>query len=199
MKITLVEPEFMNIPEPGGETFIGGSQDWYDKRWSRISGCGPVAASNLVWYASRMRGDKNRYELLMRDMFSFMAPGIHGVNNSKFFIDAVLRYGVEAGLKIKLDVLEVPKMVSSRPDINVVFEFLSNSLRSDAPVAFLNLSNGTVKNLENWHWVTILTLDQACGFVEISDYGKMFAIDLSEWLKTTKLGGCFVSLSQREK
>ena len=196
MKSTLAEPEFMNITGPDGEIYIGGSQDWFDKRWHRIAGCGPVAASNLMWYTLRMHGEKSRYEALMREMYSFMTPGMHGVNKSELFTNAVLRYCAEAGLQINLNVLEIPKAASSRPDIDVVYEFLSKALRSDTPVAFLNLSNGTVRNLEKWHWVTIIALDEACGLVEVSDYGKKLVIDISEWLKTTRLGGCFVSVLQ---
>jgi len=196
MKITLAEPELMNITDPGGVTYIGGSQDWYDVRWHRMSGCGPVAASNLVWYKLRIKGDKRQYEILMREMYSFMTPDINGVNTSKIFTDAVSRYGVEKGLQFKLQVLEIPKKASSRPDYKTTIEFLASALHTNVPVAFLNLSNGTLKNLENWHWVTILSLDKITGLTEVSDYGKKLDIDISEWLNSTRLGGCFVSLSQ---
>ena len=194
MKITLAEPDLMNITEPGGVTYIGGSQDWYDVRWHKISGCGPVAASNLVWYKLRIKGDKSQYEILMREMYSFMMPNMNGVNTSEIFTDAVLRYGAEKGLQLNVNVLEIPKKASSRPDNTTVIEFLASALHSDLPVAFLNLSNGTLKNLENWHWVTIIYLDKTTGLTEVSDYGKKLDIDISEWLNTTRLGGCFVTV-----
>ena len=186
----------MNITEPGSETYIGGSQEWYEVRWHKISGCGPIAASNLIWYTSRMQGDKSQYEILMREMYSFMTPGMHGVNTSKIFTDAVSHYGAEKGMQMNLQVLEIPKKVNLRPDITTTLEFIASALHSNQPIAFLNLSNGTVKNLENWHWVTIITLDKTTGIVEVSDYGKKLDIDISEWLKTTKLGGSLVTLSQ---
>ena len=186
----------MNITEPGGATYIGGSQDWYDVRWHRMSGCGPVAASNLVWYKLCMQGDKRQYEILIREMYFFMTPDIHGVNTSEIFTDAVSRYGAEKGLQFVMQVLEIPKNANSRPDNKTTIEFLASALHSDLPVAFLNLSNGTLKNLENWHWVTILSLDKITGLTEVSDYGKKLDIDISEWLNSTRLGGCFVSLSQ---
>jgi len=198
MIITLAEPELMNITEPGGLTHIGGSQDWYEIRWHKLSGCGPVAASNLIWYKMRIQGDRRQYEVLMRDMYSFMTPEINGVNTSKIFTDAVSQYGEEKGLQLALKVLEIPKKAILRPDNKTVIEFLATALHSDLPVAFLNLSNGTLKNLENWHWVTILSVDKATGLTEVSDYGKKLDIDISEWLMTTRLGGCLVSLSLKQ-
>ena len=60
----------------------------------------------------------------------------------------------------------------------------------------MNLSNGMLTNLESWHWVTITALCTDTNKAEISDYGKSFEVDLSQWLKTSALGGAFVYLTR---
>jgi len=192
MKIRLEDWEYLKIAGPDGEMHIGGSQDWYEDRWHKMSGCGPVAASNLIWYLTRVNGNKAQYTELIREMYTFVTPGIRGVNTSGIFTDGISRYAAKAGLQLSFAVIEIPKNPVHRPDMSLVMDFIISALSSNAPVAFLNLSNGTLENLENWHWVTIIALDTDTKLAEISDYGKTLSIDISEWLKTTRLGGAMV-------
>jgi hypothetical protein len=188
----LSEPSRMYIAGYNGETYIGGSQEWYPDRWRRASGCGPVAASNLIWYKTGQRGGIDAYKALMNEMFTFVTPGMQGVNTAKIFTDGLSRYGGQNGLDFRPKVLEVPARPCRRLGEDEVYTFISEGLQSDAPVAFLNLSNGTLGNLENWHWVTILSLDT--GEAEISDGGGTCRISLSEWFRTSLLGGVFIHL-----
>jgi len=195
MKIKLENCELMNIAGPDGETYVGGSQEWYEDRWHKMSGCGPVAASNLIWCLTRRNGSKEQYLELMREMYTFVKPGIRGVNTSGIFTDGIMRYASKAGLQFNPQILEIPKNPGERPDICRLLDFITSALRSNAPVAFLNLSNGTLQNLENWHWVTIISLDDESRLVDVSDHGKTLEIDISEWLKTTRLGGALIYLA----
>jgi len=191
MKIMLKEPEYLNITGPGGETSTGGSQEWYEDRWHRMSGCGPVAASNLIWYMTRRGGGKELYTELMREMYSYMTPGVRGVNSSGIFIDGITRYGAMAGLDLSPKVLEIPGRSANRPDVEMVISFITSALLADAPVAFLNLSNGALEVLESWHWVTIIAMDTSTRHADACDYGSVLSVDIPEWLKTSRLGGSF--------
>jgi len=194
MKITLEKPDQLRLTGMNGETYTGGSQEWYEDRWHRLSGCGSVAAVNLIWYIRRMRGGFDDYLELMREMYAFVTPGPGGINTSGLFTGGLLRYGEKRGLQIVPRVLEIPANRRRRPDTGMVGEFITSALREDAPTAFLNLSNGTLENLEHWHWVTIIALNTETRQAELSDYGKVLNIDISEWLKTSRLGGAFVEL-----
>ena len=194
MKTTLFTPDLLKLADANGETYIGGSQDWYEDRWHKMSGCGPVAASNLVWYMTRPKGGKEQYLLLMREMYTYFVPGMRGINTSTLFSEGIMRYLTKNELRAVPQVLDIPLRQRKRPDIDIVRDFVLSALHLDAAVALLCLSNGTVRNLENWHWVTIITLDADTMQAEICDYGKVLEIDISEWLNTSNLGGALVYL-----
>jgi len=184
----------MNIIGNCGGTFVGGSQEWYEDIWQKKSGCGPVTASNLIWYMTRMNSGFADYMSMMLEMFTFVTPSMQGVNTSKIFSDGVTQYGVEHGMDIGTKVLEVPSWPRKRPDIIAASEFIETALSSDSPIAFLNLSNGTLENLESWHWVTLISFDSETKQAGICDHGIGFDIDFAQWLATSKLGGAMVYL-----
>ena len=192
MNISVAKPELMNVVAADGEVYIGGSQEWYNDGWHKKAGCGPVAASNIVWYIMRKLGAASDYLRLMNDMFGFVTPGIKGVNTSAIFVDGVLRFASENKMLLTPRVLEIPQKKDKRPDDSTIKDFICNALNADSPVAFLNLSNGTVSLLENWHWVTIIAIDPETMMTDIIDHGKMISINISEWLNTSMLGGALV-------
>jgi len=192
MMVRIAKYELMNITNSAGDTFIGGSQEWYEDKWHKKSGCGPVAASNIVWYKMRKLGLELEYCSIMLEMFDFVTPTIRGVDTSDIFINGLLSYAAKHGMDISPRVLEIPKKKRERPDADTLRDFIINALKADSPVAFLNLSNGSVTNLENWHWVTITAIDPDTMLTEICDYGKVIEINISEWLETSMLGGALV-------
>lgn len=205
MKIGLTHPEYLEIMSPDGGTVYGGSQSWYPGRWERASGCGPTAASNIIWYLSRSRpglrmlcdigdGGKEKFLELMRELYALMPPGIGGVNKAAIFTDGIARFNAAHSLSLKPFVLEVPKKFHMRPDVGVVSAYLQAALQDDAPVGFLNLANGTVRDLESWHWVTIIGLDTETLAATIIDKGRRFDICIDDWLKTSRLGGAMIYL-----
>ena len=193
--VALADPCGMNIAGPNGETHIGGSQEWYEKRWHRMSGCGPVAASNLIWHMTGTKGAIVQYRELMLAMFDCVTPGRYGVNTSAIFCDGIARYCAKHGLSFAPHALDVPAPHKKRPSTETARDFIAAALKGDSPVAFLNLSNGSLGNLEAWHWVTIIALDTGTMLAEASDYGNKLELDISAWLKTSVLGGAFVCLS----
>lgn len=202
MKQTLKTPELLEV-QTRHRVFVGGSQEWYSESWQRMSGCGPTAASNLIWYLTRSRsdlkhlcdvgsGDKASFVKLMSEMFTFITPGMLGVNTSAIFTAGMLKYCEAYGVKLIPQALEIPKLSIMRPVLEKAHEFILCSLRSDCPVAFLNLSNGNQHRLDSWHWVTIIALETNAMSIFISDQGRILNIDFDAWLKTSLLGGALV-------
>ncbi len=204
MKHAIKNLDLLKVRAPFGGHTIGGSQLWYRERWPRMSGCGPTAASNIVWYYARSRpelhslcdvggADRAHFLRLMDEMFTFVTPGFQGVNSAAIFTDGIMRYGAARGANIATHVLEAGRSA----DEYAVRDFIEGALKLDAPIAFLNLSNGALENLESWHWVTIVALDERMT-ASIADQGRIFEIDLGLWLKTTMLGGALVYATVEE-
>lgn len=205
MKKVLPNATFLEILAPDG-VHTGGSQEWYPVKWQRMSGCGPTAASNLIWHLARSHAtlqplcdignaDQAHFLTLMKEMFTFVTPGIGGVNSARLFAKGVIRYGEAHGVSLNAQALEIPKMSRRCPSLGQMRDFILTALHVGMPVAFLNLSNGTLNNLDGWHWVTIVALETDTMVAQVSDQGRLLEIDLQAWLKTSILGGAMVYLS----
>lgn len=97
------------------------------------------------------------------------------------------------GFTLSCKLLEIPGRKNiSELEIDKAFNFIEDALKEDLPVAFLNLHNGQLVNLESWHWVTIYELDREKGRVSILDQSSLKEIDLKLWLNTSNKGGGFV-------
>lgn len=185
--------------------FYGSNQEWFLKRWQRLSGCGPSAVTNIIYYINRTRnGNLDCCELtkseclnLMNEVWGYVTPSIGGVSSTGMLNKGVNKYLKEKKLKMKLDFIDIPKKKALRPDIQKLLSFIGKALEKNLPVAFLNLEHGTVYEIDSWHWVTIISLEYelngSAAFVDILDGGLIKRIDLLQWLQTTKLGGGFVS------
>jgi hypothetical protein len=154
----------------------------------------------MIWYLDRSRPeigsrfsldryDRDRFLQLQTEMFGFVTPTMRGVHNSDIFTKGIVNYGEAHGVKIATSVLDVPQFM--RPSVKSVYDFVAEGLQSDCPVAFLNLSNGNQHQLDNWHWVTIIAIDDAMS-AKICDQGRIIHVNLGAWLRTTMLGGAFV-------
>ena len=180
---------------------FGCDQRWYTQVWQRIAGCGPSVACNAMHWLRHIdtgTGFANKAAALaeMEEAWRFVTPSLKGVNTTRMFIDGMLAYAQSKGMDIRYQVLDLPKDQAARPSLQEILHFLDTALGEDAPVAFLNLNNGDVKDLDAWHWVTIISLeyeeDGSNAFVDIMDQGRIKKIDLALWYKTTTRGGGFV-------
>lgn len=209
MTYSLSKPECLHVISPETDIYMGGSQDWYPDEWQRLSGCGPTTASNIMWYVARSHaglqtlcgtGDNSQqaFLALMLEMFTYVTPGTRGVHTSAHFIRGTTQYGSARSVAITPHVLEIPMLPSSRPDIDAVCSFITAAMQADTPVAFLNLSNGSLEELDSWHWVTILGVDTGTATAQAVDQGKALPIDMACWLRTTRLGGALVYLTMEE-
>lgn len=183
----------------------GTNQDWYRKRWQRMAGCGPSAVTNMIHYHNSARSSvpvyrgltKSECLDLMNEIWNYVTPSLGGVSSTDMMCRGIEKYVKEKQLGLALNFIDIPRKKELRPELQQVLSFLVNALEQDTPIAFLNLEHGTVYELESWHWVTIISLEyeteRNTAFVEVLDGGLVKRLDLARWLKTTKLGGGFVS------
>ncbi len=196
---------FKVLDEGTHKTFYGCNQEWYTTEWKRRSGCAPSAASNIIFYLYHTRSisgleqnvtSKENCLSLMKEVWEYVLPTKEGITSTKMFYEDVLSYTKSKGLNVEYDFLDLPNRNCSRPKLSEVLEFLKGALISDAPIAFLNLSSGKVKNLQRWHWVTIISLectdDDKSASIKILDEGLIKKINFTLWYNTTTLGGGFV-------
>jgi len=168
-----------------------------------MAGCGPTTTSNLFWYLTKSRpevcgnlytivnNDRTEMLELMEQVWEYVKPGMKGVNKSSMLTEGAIQYGRDKNVALDVRVLEVPEEISNRPSENEVLKFLSIAFSEDLPVAFLNLSNGAVENLDNWHWVTLISTNMKLQ-AEMYDQSMLQIIDVKKWLTTTTKCGSFV-------
>lgn len=203
--LVLSSPQLLHIVDGQQGLHYGGSQEWYPSIFKRMAGCGPTTCANLLWYLSgsreacgalccRENASKEQMLELMKRVWHYVTPGWQGVNKTGRLVDGAVRYAADCDLSLSARVLNIPQSSAMRPSWEAVCEFISGVIAEDLPVAFLNLSNGKVANLESWHWVTLVGIKPKTGTALMYDQGKVQDIDLRNWLVTTTIGGGFVAL-----
>lgn len=196
---------FKILDETTHQSNYGCQQLWYPKKWQRLAGCGPTVATNLFFYLSHYQapmeleeGSSSKESLisLMEELWKYVTPSMRGVNTTQMFYKPLLSFMKTKGFNADYRFCDIPKEKSQRPNFQEILDFLEDALIKNVPIAFLNLDNGEVKNLDRWHWVTIISLECAeegtSAFVNILDEGQIKKIDLALWFNTTTLGGGFV-------
>ena len=48
---------FNIIDEISQITYYGNDQEWYESKWKRLSGCGPTAVANIIYYFNQTNPD----------------------------------------------------------------------------------------------------------------------------------------------
>lgn len=203
--VGILKPDNLLIHENDFSHF-GGNQDWFSERWQQQAGCGPTNAANLIWYHSQKSPDyqrlcpyqaarKEEFIMLMEDVWNYVTPGNMGVNSTEIFRDGVLTYGKDHGIILQAKTLEVAGLTSMKRNYEKIREFVTEALSKDLAVAFLNLSNGTLQNLDSWHWVTVVAMNGEEAL--IYDQGKAFWINMRKWTNTSLMGGGFVYIDSQ--
>lgn len=199
-------PELLQILKDG-HLRMGANQEWYPQLWQRQAGCGPTNCAHLLWYLSQTRPgcralveydcrEAEDFLRLMEEVWHYVTPGKMGVNSTAIFTGGALRYARERGVTLQPRVLEIPALPFARPKAEVLAEYLCAALSDDLPVAFLNLANGALGNLDSWHWVTLVACDPAKLTVTMYNQGNSSELNLGLWLRSTTLGGGLVTLSE---
>lgn len=201
---------FEVLDEKTAKIFCGGWQQWYGVWWKRLSGCGPTTVSNIMSYINRSCSSsdinctplpKNDFQELMNDVWKYVTPGFKGIPTTAALKKGTAVYIASKSLDITLEEMDIPKKKELRPEFTKLLAFISASISSDSPVAFLSLDKGEELLLDSWHWVTLLSLqyeeDGSTAFADIADEGKLLHVDLKKWFDTSRLGGGFVRFVQK--
>lgn len=189
--VQLQNPEWFELAV-NGRRHYGFNQFWYHKRVQKNAGCGPTAASMLLYYlnkknpciASYQGGNKEESVKIMEDVWRFVTPGFMGLNSTEKFKKGMEELFEFYHLNWKCHTLRI----KTRQPYHPVEEFLQEALEKDSPVAFLNLHRGNVTMFDSWHWIVLIGLDKT-GLVTACDDGKRLQFDLEHWINSTKMGG----------
>lgn len=200
--LSLTHPELFTLAEKK-RSWRGADQKWYEDKKRQEAGCGPVAAVHLVTYLADVRPGweklypshsrrKHGFVKLMDEMWGSITPGRLGVNTLHKFTRGLKAYGRGKGMDLPVRDLDIPPVKAARPTVDQCTAFIRAGLRADCPVAFLNLSRGAVRELESWHWVTIIGIEEQAGgaiLCTLLDGGREYPVDFRLWFQTTRLGG----------
>lgn len=194
--------KFCILDEETGETHLGSNQEWYSGEFQKHAGCGPAVAANLIHYLLDKREcgggyvSKKDFVALMEEVWCYVTPiEGRGLPSTDLFYRSLLDYSRDKGFQVsRFAILDMHTPGSERPKLPEIIRLLENGLSCGLPVAFLSLNSGEEKNLDEWHWVTVISLEHGEGqaYAEVMDEGKIKRADLSLWYGTTTLGGGFV-------
>ena len=208
MVYALTHPEYFSLIGSQGEAYQGGNQDWFPDRWQQRAGCGPTASAAILTYLTQSYpglspmgpgGNSVRdFTAYMEDIWSYTTPGSRGLDQAENFVLGCRSFALSRGCVLLGKVLEIPNREKApRPSLELCRDFLAEALYADLPVAFLNYSSGAVDNLDSWHWVTLIAMeDPDNGKLPclILDGGEKKVIDFTQWLNTSVLGGALAVL-----
>ena len=207
MSHSLTRPEVLTLIGPGGETYRGGDQEWYPDLWQRRAGCGPTTAAALLADLSQTRpalaplrplagGTRTGFAQYMQALWPYVTPGARGLDKPESLVLGCRSFALSRGCRLEGEILKIPRRREDRPTPAACRDFLLRALDSDCPVAFLNYSNGSLPNLDSWHWVPLIALTEGEEVLlcTVLDEGKEKVIDLALWLETTLLGGALAAV-----
>jgi hypothetical protein len=135
----------------------------------------------------------------MEEVWEYVTPTQRGIHTAEMLLRRVVSYCAAKNLKMASAVCAIPEERTLRPQMERVWAYMTDALSRDIPIAFLNLHNGEEENLDEWHWVTVVSAERTGQngnvWIGILDRGRALAADLSLWLDTTRYGGGFVYFS----
>ena len=206
MDHTLTRPDRFTLSLPDGTLCRGADQDWYRDVWQRRAGCGPTAAAMILDYLSyvwpelsglTVTDSRTTEDFLaqMEAVWPYVTPGTMGLDKPESFVLGCRSFALSRGAVLDGRILPIPRRGKGpRPDLDQVRTFLVWALDKDSPVAFLNYSNGDLKNLDSWHWVPLIACRGEGDSLTVTalDGGEEKELDLALWLETSFLGGALV-------
>lgn len=202
MLLSIKHPEAFNIKASTGGKSFGGNQEWFPKYWARKAGCGATSAANIMAYLAQTRADyinlyehdSNRKEDFTRHMevlFDYVKPGPMGVNHVDKYIKGVKEYAMSKGVSLVTNLLSLEKETKDKRTKKELEEFVVRAMEIDSPIGFLNLSRGEERRLQDWHWITITSvqIEENHIWAVASDEGIERRFDLLLWYMTTRMHG----------
>ena len=171
---TLKNAGLLLIPsrQEAQESSFGCDQEWYSGSWQRRAGCGPSTVATIFYYLARTRpelaplyplegADQDSLVSYMDLIWQYVTPGPRGVNRAAMLTGGAKAYAGTAGISLASHTFPVPASKEKRRPLPDFIQFIKTALAEQSPIAFLNLSNVRMANLQSSHWVTLTGLYQA--------------------------------------
>lgn len=206
---SITHPELLLLTD-GEHIWHGADQEWYLSNWQRKAGCGTTTSAHLLSYLAETRPSceilypahsRERADFLsfMNELWEYVTPGPMGINTLNKLTCGIAEYVRKKGVKLSFCELDISSIKAARPTPGQCAAFLRAAMEADSPVAFLNLSSGTVRGLDSWHWVTIIAVEEQLGgailCTALNGSGQELKMDFRQWLQTSQLGGGLVYIS----
>ena len=144
----------------------GGDQRWFPRKRQQVTGCGAVAASNILAALAAARGSRwgplapdgaasrETFLSLMEDLYRRLRPGLLGLWSPRKWTRTVLAWAQEHGVPL------TARYCSFRESPETCRAFLASYLDRGLPVAALSLRTGLPhKAPYDWHWITVTGLE----------------------------------------
>jgi len=203
MRMSIEKPELLTIKDSHtNSASYGSNQAWYKRNWAKKAGCGACSAANLTAYLAKTRSnllplysptsmEKSDFIIHMDDLFKYIKPGLLGVNKLSKFSNGLLKFATDRNVEIEIHIFNIDDYKFKSRNIGALATFVKSALDSDSPIAFLNLSRGHEKRLQNWHWITITSVEVIENklIATASDEGFKRTFDLSLWFMTSRKHG----------
>lgn len=183
--------KFIPIVDNNGNTSYGGNQNWYEDSERQKNGCGPVAASNILYYMSITDSKYKKlypyttlsivnFRGFMNIMYGYMKPAWFGETSFVDWTQDIICYASEKGITLSA----TPCMASASRDFCA--NYIKRGLGLDRPVGSVNLAAKLEGSIEAWHWVTITKYYQGSDnnrWVAVSSMGVRRSIDWDAYYK----------------
>jgi hypothetical protein len=206
---TLTKPELLQLSDSAGRVSLGADQEWFRDPWQRRAGCGPTTAATLMAYAAQVTPSLanlspkapltvENFLTYMEQVWPYVTPGARGLDRAESLVVGCRSFALSRGCRLAGDILEIPRRREDRPTLDRIQDFLAQALDQDRPVAFLNYSNGSLHNLDSWHWVPLISMTTGDNILlcTVLDGGTEKIVELSLWLETSLLGGALAALRE---
>lgn len=189
-----------------GETWYGGTQKWYSSPGQRSNGCGPVAASNILYYMSTTDSkydnmypysslSQSNFLSFMNTVYFVMSPSIYGEISISHWASCVKSVAQIYGVSLSSSTR------SSSSSKSTCASFIKSALKNDKPVGSLNLALAYGSGQEEaWHWITITKYYQGSDdnrWIAVSSMGKRRGVDWDAYyanMDSSILDGGFIYL-----
>ena len=163
----------------------GGDQNWYTSSARRNNGCGPVAASNVLYYMSSVDSDlealfpyfsltRSTFLSFMNDVYEYVSPAAFGEISLSDWANDVIDWASDHGVSLDSNPMTVQNSKTTCAN------YIKTGLRLDRPVGSLNLAANWPGSTQAWHWVTITKYYQGSDdnrWLAISSVGERVGID----------------------
>lgn len=193
---------FVPIKEDDGTTTYGGKQAWYGNSVGADRGCGPVAASNILYYMSASSTNykklypytsltKTNFVNFMISIYKQISPAPFGETSYNSFASDVSKWADKQGVSLTVHKAKIEKNNKASVESSFI-----DALKKDKPVALLNWcldyrDPGTNKEKVGWHWVTVTKYFQSTNdtrWIGVSSWGRRLSLDWDAYYQSIVSG-----------